>query len=75
MADLLDGAWTMIQIAGELVVSASTRGKMIMGEHQKIFYHLCKGEVAEVKQAMIYHLDQSLAGALKFSKAKEVSKD
>ncbi len=64
MAGILDGAWNMIQIAGELAVSASTRGKAITEEHQQIFDHLCKGEIAEVKQAMIHHLDQSLAGAL-----------
>ncbi len=72
MESILNQTLDIIQItAKEFVlvpdrgqISVSDRGKMVMQEHQSILDCLLNGEAAQAKQAMIQHLDRSLAATL-----------
>jgi DNA-binding GntR family transcriptional regulator len=51
-------------------VSVSERGKKVMEEHQAILDGLLTGEAAQARQAMVQHLDQSLAAILDFYRSQ-----
>ena len=52
-------------------ISVSDRGKKVMQEHQEILDGLLKGEAAQARQAMIQHLDQSLAATLEVYRSQK----
>lgn len=56
-------------------ISVSDRGKKVMQEHQEILDGLLKGEAAEARQAMIQHLDQSLAATLEVYRSQKRIKE
>lgn len=56
-------------------ISVSDRGKKVMQEHQEILDGLLKGEAAQARQAMIQHLDQSLAATLEVYRSQKRIKE
>jgi DNA-binding GntR family transcriptional regulator len=56
-------------------ISVSDRGKEVMQEHREILDGLLKGEPAQARQAMIQHLDQSLAATLEVYRSQRRIKE
>jgi len=56
-------------------ISVSDRGKKVMQEHQEILDGLLKGEAAQARQAMIQHLDRSLAATLEVYRSQRRIKE
>ena len=56
-------------------ISVSDRGKKVMQEHQEILDSLLKGDAAQARQAMIRHLDQSLAATLEVYRSQKRIKE
>ena len=52
-------------------ISVSDRGKKVMQEHQEILDCLLNGEAAQAREAMIQHLDQSLAAILEVYRSQK----
>ena len=52
-------------------ISVSDRGKMVMVEHQSILDCLLSGKAAQARQAMIQHLDRSLASMLEVYRSQK----
>jgi len=52
-------------------ISVSDRGKMVMQEHQAILDSLLNGKAAQARQAMIQHLDKSLAAMLEVYRSQK----
>ena len=52
-------------------ISVSDRGKMVMQEHQAILDRLLNGKAAQARQAMIQHLDKSLAAMLEVYRSQK----
>ena len=79
MESVLNQTLDIIQItAKEFVLvpdrgqmSVSDRGKMVMLEHQTILDGLMKGKAAQARQAMIQHLDKSLASMLEVYRSQK----
>jgi GntR family transcriptional regulator, rspAB operon transcriptional repressor len=56
-------------------ISVSHRGKKVQQEHQEIFDALRNGEAAQAREAMIQHLDQSLAAILEVYRSQKRIKE
>lgn len=56
-------------------ISVSDRGKRVIQEHQEILNCLLNGKAAQARQAMIQHLDQSLAAMLEVYRSQKRIKE
>jgi len=73
----------IIQISAKEAVLVSNRGKMrasdrgiiVMKEHQHIIDCLLKRDAVQAKQAMIEHLDNSLAAVLNVNRSQKRIRD
>jgi len=63
---VLENTWNMTKVMAQRIVAAAQNGQSILEEHQVLLDSLLSGQVAQAREALTIHLDNSLASNLAY---------